>query len=251
MLIGFLVAHVTASGRTEIAIAQNLVANAVAEAAADGAIAQAIFAATDPRPDQRWAADGGVRRLTVGDCGVEVRLQDEAGRVNPNTASPALLEALLRATGSDPATAARLAEAIAEWIGSAPGAQPPDRLLAEYRAAGLDYGPPGEPMESLDELGRVRGMTPAVFAALLPHLTLYGPPEPNRAAADPIVAAAIDRLAPAAGSSTGPVPATLTLRLTALARGPGNAEVIRTAIIRTDPTLPEGYVVLVWQSGAP
>jgi general secretion pathway protein K len=38
VLIDFIVAHLTPSGRTEIRIANNLVANAVAQAAGDGAI---------------------------------------------------------------------------------------------------------------------------------------------------------------------------------------------------------------------
>jgi general secretion pathway protein K len=61
-------------------------------------------------------------------------------------------------------------------------------LLAEYQAAGLDYRPPGAPLETLDELGRVLGMTPAILATIRPYLTLYGPPQPNPATADPIVA---------------------------------------------------------------
>ena len=129
-----------------------------------------------PEPEQRWPIDGTARELTIGNNRVMVRLEDEAARVNPNVASPVLLEALLRTIGSDPESARRLAAAIGEWVGSAPAARPQNAILAEYRAAGLDYGPPGAPLETLDELGRVLGVTPAVLAALRPHLTLFGPP---------------------------------------------------------------------------
>src|SRR6516162_11260260 len=54
VLIGFIIAHLTASGRAEIRIASNLVANSEAQAAADGAIFEAIFNLSDPQPDQRW-----------------------------------------------------------------------------------------------------------------------------------------------------------------------------------------------------
>ncbi len=191
VLIAFIVAHVTASGRTEIRIAGNLVANAVAEAAADGAIAEAVFNLLDPKPDRRWPIGGTARELAVGTDRVMVRLEDEATWINPSVASPMLLEALLRAAGSDPESAHHLAAAIGEWVGSAPAGRPQNALLEEYRAAGLDYGPPGAPLETLDELGRVLGMTPAVLAAIRPHLTLFGPPEPNLASADPVVAAAL------------------------------------------------------------
>ena len=155
VLIAFIVAHLTATGRTEIRIASNLVANAVAQAAADGAISAAIFNLSDPQPGQRWPVDGNARELVVGSSRVIVRLEDEAWWINPNVAPPALLEALLRATGSDPESARRLAIAVSEWVGSAPAPRPPNVLLADYRALGLDYGPPGAPLETLDELGRV------------------------------------------------------------------------------------------------
>lgn len=109
MLVAFIVAHITASGRTEIRIVGNLVANAVAGAAADGAIFAAIFNLMDPESDQRRAMDGTARELAIGDSRVIVRLEDEAGRINPSWASPTLLEALMRVTGSDPASPRRLA----------------------------------------------------------------------------------------------------------------------------------------------
>lgn len=252
VLIAFVVAQVTASGRTEIRIAGNLVSNSVAQAAADGAIFEAIFNLSDPRPEARWAVDGSVRRLAVGDSTVTLRLEDEASRINPSSASPALLEALLRVSGSDAENARRLAAAIGDWVGSAATPRPQNTLVAEYRAAGLDYGPPGSPLETLDELDRVLGMTPAVLAAIRPHLTLFGPPEPSLATTDPVVHAALASLpqtgAVAANANQTPSEV-LTVRMTAVASGPGNARVARTAIIRTGSNLPQGYTVLAWGSG--
>src|ERR1051326_6886586 len=59
-------------------------------------------------------------------------------------------------SGGPPETAGDLARAITEWVGSAK--RPVEELLAEYQMAGLDYGPPGAPLESLDGLSRGRGM---------------------------------------------------------------------------------------------
>src|SRR5262249_12944376 len=244
-----IVAHVTANGRTEVRIAGNMVAEATAEAADDGAIVAAIFNLLDPNPDQRWPLDGSPHELTIGPSRVMIRLQDESGRINPNSASPELLEALLRVTGSDQETAHRLTTAIGEWVGLAgAGAQLPGQPAA-YRAAGLDYGPPGAPLESLDELGRVLGMTPAVLAAIRPHLTLLGPAQPNPLNADPIVKAALSQIqsvsqvpAPANQAPENPV----VVRMTASALGPSNARVQRSAIIRVGAMLPGGYIVLAW-----
>jgi general secretion pathway protein K len=247
VLIGFIVTHITASGRTEIRIAGNLVFTAMAEAAADGAIFEAIFNLTDPQADQRWPIDGATNELVIGESRVIVRLEDEAGWINPNTASPALLEALLHVTGSDRENARRVATAIGEWVGSAPVTRSQDARLAEYRAAGLDYGPPGAPLETIDELARVLGMTPAMLAAVRPHLTLLGPPEPSAATADPMVAAAIAEVM-LAGQLASPgnqtPPDVLTVRITALALGPSNARVTRSAVARFGAMLPRGYEVL-------
>jgi general secretion pathway protein K len=57
VLIAFLVAQVTAAGRTELRIAGNLYANAAAEAALEGAVNEAVFHLSDPQPGRRWAFD--------------------------------------------------------------------------------------------------------------------------------------------------------------------------------------------------
>jgi general secretion pathway protein K len=249
VLIAFIVARLTASGRTEIRIAGNLVADAVTEAAADGAIFTAIFNQLDPSPDQRWPLNGRAHELMIGNSRVLVQLEDEAGWINPSTASLDLLEALLRTTGSDPESAHRLAATIGEWVGSAPGGRPQNAVLADYRAAGLNYGPPGEQLDTLDELGRVLGMTPGVFAAIRPHLTLFGPPQPNSASADPVVAAALAIIGQgpqAAVAANQPPPDLVLVRITATAFGPSNARVKKSAIVRVGAMLPGGYAVLAW-----
>src|SRR6266550_9022295 len=76
VMIAFIVAHLTASGRTEIRIAGNLVSNSVAEAAADGAIYEAIFNLSDPRPEARWPIDGSARKLAIGRSEVILRVED-------------------------------------------------------------------------------------------------------------------------------------------------------------------------------
>jgi general secretion pathway protein K len=257
VLTAFIVAHVTAAGRSEVRIAGNLAANAAAQAAADGAIYQAIFNLSDPQPDRRWALDGGAHQLRLGDSVVTVTIEDEAGRINPNLASAELVEGLLRAAGNDTETAGDLAGAIAEWVGSAKVLRAPAEVTAEYRAAGLDYAPPGAPLESLDELGRVRGMPGGLLAALRPHLTLFGPAEPNAGAADPVVAMAIalankTTAATGAAQTSGMANATgdiVTARIRANAQGPANARVTRVAIVRIGPFSSQGYTLLAWDNG--
>jgi general secretion pathway protein K len=248
VLIVFIVVHVCASGRTEIRISDNLVANAVADAAADGAISEAIYNLSGPKPDQHWPIGAMTHQVKIGHSLVTVSLQDEASWINPNSAPSPLIEALLRTIGRDPTSAQSLAVAIAEWVGSASVVRPQSAILADYRAAGLDYGPPGAPLETLDELGRVIGMTPSILAAIRPHLTLFGPAEPNPASADPIVAQALAQVVnieswPVANQ---PPPDLITTRITAIALGLGNARMTRCAVVRFGPMLVHGYEILFW-----
>ena len=251
VLIAFITAHVTAAGRTEIRIAGNLAANAAAQAAADGAIYQAIFNLADPRPERHWALDRAPHDIDIGGSRVTLRLEDEDARVNPSYASPALVAALLQVVGSDPGSAASLANGIAEWVGSASSRRPAAAVLAEYQAAGLDDGPPGAPLESLDELLRVRGMTPTLFAALRPHLTLFGQPVPDRAGADAEIAAALALLGPPAPGVRGALPTAsdvITARIHATAQGPAIAIAARVAVARIGPSQPNGYTLLAWEN---
>ncbi len=185
-----------------------------------------------------------------------LRLADEAARINPNLASPALLEALLDAVASNREQAAEIAAAIAEWVGAKKGPRSLSGINADYLAAGLNYGPPGEPLHSIEELGRVRGMTPELLAALRPHLTLFGPGVPDADGGDPVVALAV---AEAARTSAGLAPplalsdpssGVITARISATAKGPGGAVSSRLAIARIGPGVPRGYAVLAWESNA-
>ena len=248
-LIALIAAHLTANGRTEIRIAGNLAAGATTQAAADGAIFAAIFNLLDPDPEQRWALDGSPREMSVGGSRVIIEIRDESGRINPNSAAPQLLEALLQVTGSDADSARRLAAAIGEWVGSAPTGRQQEAVLAAYRAAGRDYAPPQAPLETVDELARVLGMTPTVLAAIRPHLTLFGPPEPDPLSADPVVTAALARIAPtsqAVVARNQPAQNLLTVRIKAIAIGPGNARATRSAVARVGAVVPGGYSMLAW-----
>ena len=169
--------HLTASGRTEIRIAGNLVANAAARRPPTAAFSRR---SSTFRTRGRSSAGRSTGRRSSCDrrqpvtCGSP----DEAARINPNLASPALIEALLRVLGSDPPRAA--ARPRRSPTGSArrrPRAR--GHVQSRIPAAGLDYGPPGLAARNPRRTRQVLGMTPALLAALRPHLTLYGPPDPE------------------------------------------------------------------------
>lgn len=248
VLIGFVTARIVAAGRVEAQVAGNIAGRAAAEAAADGAVFQTIFTLMDPEPQRRLPLDGSAHTFAVGDCRVTVALADEAARINPNLVSSALLKALLQVTGSDPETAGRLAIELREWVGAEGAARTQQAMQAQYSDAGLDYRPPGEPAEAIDELQRVLGMTPFVFAAIRPHLSLFAGSEPDRLHADPVVKASLALLAAAGGAGTAgeerPTDA-MTVRITVAAESPGHSRTTRNVVVQVTPRS-RSYRVLSW-----
>jgi general secretion pathway protein K len=246
VLVALLVAHLSATGRSETRIASNYAANAQAEAYADGVVYESALHVMNGD----WIADGSTHVLDLAHGKAAITLYSEAGKINPNVASTDLLASLLRALGVEGPRAAALADAIADW--REPGDQPrPNGAKApQYRAAGLDYGPPDAPFESLDEIGRVLGMTPEIATAIRPHLTLFQYADPDPASADPVVLQAIKQLPGGANPQSLPPGLTggmQTLYIVAEAQGSRGGLFTRRAVLRIGPAFERGFQVLAWE----
>ena len=160
----------------------------VAENAARAGIEYALTRVAVADPRRQWRADGRPYRWRFGEADVEVSLVDEDGKLDINQADVPLLGALLRATGVEQGQAERLAAAIADWRDTdqlsqpAGGGEDPD-----YASAGLPYGAKDAEFESVAELQQVLGFTPAVYARIQPHVTVFsgrGRPDPAFASAE-------------------------------------------------------------------
>ena len=246
VLLSLLATQLTAAGRTEVQLAGNLKAAAAAEAAADGAIPEAAFHLLDPAT--RWAADGREQQVQAPGARIVLRIDNEAGKLNPNLAEPPLLQALMRHLGADQQSAEGIADAIADW--RYPGAQPrPHGAKApQYRAAGLDYEPPGTPFTSVDDLAAVLGMTPGLLDRMRPYLSVQTDTPPDPAAAAPVVQQAIrDVFGPPRSIATPAAPRTVTI--TAQASGDAGGRFTRRATIRLGATNKDPLVrVLTWDA---
>lgn len=172
VLISAIGAYLLAGARVEVAIAHNVRAAAANEALADAGVYRAIFNQSG-MGDERWKTDGSPIHVKLSYGDVTIRISDETKKVNPNLASEALLTALFEATGTDRAHAQRLGAAVADWVGKESDARPLVAKLEQYRAAGRSYGPPNGPMQTIEELQLVLGMTPETYKAVRPYLTLY------------------------------------------------------------------------------
>ncbi len=219
-LLGLLGTRITSAAHTGAVEAEAVAGRATLEAEADAALADAEFHLL--RGEHPAAAGP-----------VEMEVENEAGRININTAPTGLLAALLLAVGCPADQASTLGAAIADWRTPTTLAQPDGAKLPAYRAAGLEYGPRDAPFRSIDELGLVLGMTPAILARLAPHVTIFTEGDVDRNFADDIVREALVR----DGGNVIPagllIPETSSvLLLTARARGPDGARFVREATIR-------------------
>jgi general secretion pathway protein K len=249
-LLALLGAQVMGPSRNEMRLAANLRAAAVAQAAADGAVNEAVLrllqGAWSPR-------DGVVREVRIGAAVVAVRLEDEAGKINPNASPRPVLAGLIRAVGVDAPTASVLAARIVDWhspmstslAGGGPKAAP-------YQAAGLDYAPPSRPFANLRELELVAGMTPDLYARIAPFLSVYQEGAVDQDAAAGATAAALDD---ARMSQTAVPPlargANPVVRVRAAAVAPSGARAGRAAVVRLLAAPRPGqvpYQILTWES---
>ena len=228
---------ITGAARSNVKVAANLRDAAVLQAAADGGIETAILG---------LLAGPAANPVAIGTASVGLTIVPLSGLVNPNLASQELMRALLVRAGLAPARANDVAAAIVEWRTPGQRGRDGQDKAAQYRAAGLDYGPPGAPFESVDELRDVIGMPPATVAVLRPLLSLFTNRPPDPAIAPPLVRLALGDLGtvPHGGGDGGSV-----FRITAVATSASRATVARSAVVQVTATGGgRPWSVLAWGS---
>jgi general secretion pathway protein K len=163
------------SMRTEALAARNAVGLAQARAAADGAVSRVVLELMRLRMvNETWQADGAVHTWQEGDTAIAANATDESGKIDLNAAPDSLLKNLFQtAAGVDVDTATHLVDAIADWKDADDVRRPYGAESADYETAGLKYKPANAPFETVAELQRVMGMTPAIYAAVAGSLTVF------------------------------------------------------------------------------
>lgn len=121
----------------------------------EAAINRTILALMDSRAKSQPRVDGAARIVTFDGSPVKVWIQDESGRINLNLADKDTLQSLFQSAGIAQDAAATLS----------------DRIIA-LRAP----SPAGSPavFHTVDDVRRVPGMTDALYARILPLITVYG-----------------------------------------------------------------------------
>ena len=149
---------------TQTKIVRNDYDLARARVLADTGVSLAILSILYQTPEAR-RLDGSMRELTYEDATIRVRLQNEAGKIDLNHASPEVLESLLRTLGSDADAAAGLAAAVDDWK---------RRRLSGWNQLGDRATMIGvvRPFLALEELREVPGVTQEIYDRVSPFLTI-------------------------------------------------------------------------------
>jgi general secretion pathway protein K len=261
------------SMRSEALSARNALSLAQARAAADGAIERMAFELSRPRYPTAWASDGQPRRWREGDVDIVASGVDESSRIDVNAAPDALLKGLVEQVGgADPEIAARIVDGILDWRDPDEAKRPNGAEEADYRQAGLPQRPPNAPFETVSEVARVLGMTPAIFTRIADSLTvnsrqpgvnpltatrnvLLALPNSNAAMVDAYMQQRADAVAaklpappfpPAAPFAAGAVP---VWRIRAEATTPDGVTFAREAVVRPSGEPRRPLIALVWAEG--
>ena len=162
------------SMRNEALAARNMISLAQARAAADGAVERTVFELSRTSTPDTWKRDGMAHTWKDGDVTLTASATDETAKIDLNAANETLLRGLfVNVGGADPELAAHIADAIQDWRDADDLTRPNGAEEADYRAAGIKYKPANAPFETVTELARVMGVSPAIFARVADSLTVH------------------------------------------------------------------------------
>ena len=172
LLLSVLAVSFGAGAGREARLARNFLDNAEARAAADAGVYWAVAELLKPREERRVTPNGSTYEIAFADSRLRVTIQDEAGKVDLNVASPALLAGVISAVGADPDSSRRIAAAIADWRDADSLRHLDGAERADYEAAGLSRPKDGQ-FRLVAELRTVLGVGPGVYESVAPLLTVH------------------------------------------------------------------------------
>jgi len=271
LLVLWLIALLTAlvgvfalTARVEALQAKSLSGGLQVREIARAGVEHALLRIAHADPAARWAADGRPYRWSFADADLEIAVVDETGKVDLNQAPAPLLASLMLALGLPRGQVERLAANILDWRDgdslTQVGGGAEDR---DYAAAGLPYGAKDAAFESVAEVEQVLGMSPAIFALLEPHVTLFSgraQPDTTYAQSPVLLAMGLDPAVLAAQRSGTPGPGgpvtfvasgSGTYSISSRARFADGRQATLRVLVRVERGAVPGsaYTVLGWQEG--
>jgi general secretion pathway protein K len=180
-LLAAIVSSLLAVSRPALGLARIGGDEVAAEALVQGGIATAgylLFAAK--RESTR--VNGMDLRLRTGD--IRLTVADEAGRIDLNSADPALLAGLYSAAGGTSLSSQAFAARVVDWRDEDGDVGVNGAEAGDYSGAELGYAPPNLPFHSVEELRFLLGLSARDYERVSPHLTVFS----GSAKIDPLAA---------------------------------------------------------------
>jgi len=160
-IFGTLALEAVSSGRSAAASAHAEQSRARLVAATDAGVALAIERLNLPDRSQRWPLTGPPHALTFDGVDLVVAVEDENGKVPLNFLIPPRVRRLFELGGADPRDIDDLTQAVLAMRTQGPTAS---AAAGAVRRLG--------PLATVDELALLPHMTPALFAAIAPAVTV-------------------------------------------------------------------------------
>ncbi len=159
--------------RIETRLTANLVHFNQATAVAEAGVWQAVSELLKPKELRQWRTDGTEYSLTHGPGNIKLKITNENGKIDLNTAQTELLYGLLESIDLDEVNHLTLMQSILDW-------RDRDNLVRNYGAEdddylslGYEYGAKDGPFNSVDELQRVIGFNVDIYNKIAPALTVH------------------------------------------------------------------------------
>lgn len=180
LLLAVLTAAIVALSRTENRLVSRHLEAARHMAAVHTAIAWAAQRLLDTRPQTRLPIDGSPITLEFAGQRMEVGATLEAGRIDLNSSPDELLGVLFRSQGLSGTEADQWLARLRDWQDRDDERRPGGAEWADYRAAGLPYGPRNGPLKSVEEVELLVGMPARLARCIEAATTVYsGIPVPD------------------------------------------------------------------------
>ncbi len=162
-----------------------------ARLAAEAGLNLSVLALRDPDEERRWIADGRPYEMYYDGAVLEVRVTDERGKLNINSATEQTLLQLFMANGLEAGDAELLSAAILDWTDADDMVRPNGAEEAEYTSAGYQVGPANRGFIMVEELLQVIGLPWELYQKMEPGLTVWSEnklPDPAYAPAEALLA---------------------------------------------------------------
>lgn len=157
----------------EMVLARRYLDTTIARYSAEAAMQLTIAELASPVGAEDVPVDGRLRALSVEGRDVLVSVRSARGLVDLNASNIETLRALFTAAGAGSELAGMLADRVLDWRDTDSLTHLNGAEDGDYRASGVPWTARDDAFVSVEELRYVLGMTPVLYQAVSPFLTVY------------------------------------------------------------------------------